>query len=84
MYLTPCLETICIAFYNAVHLQLTFLSDCFKYLMHKCTAWWWRGYGRIPNAGKLAIIRSKFFNIWANYTPTFTFEWGSGYFAINS
>jgi len=29
----PCLETICIAFCNVVHLHLTFLSDRFKYLM---------------------------------------------------
>jgi len=34
---------------------------------HKRTAWECRGCGRMPNAGKLAII-------WANYTATFTFN----------
>jgi len=39
--------------------------------------------GRIPNAGKLAIIRAKIFNIWANYVATFTSKWDSIYVALN-
>jgi len=39
---------------------------------HNCTAWECKGCSRIPNAGKLAIIRAKTLNFWANYTATFT------------
>jgi len=40
--------------------------------VHKRMAWGRRGCGHIPNAEKLAIIRSKNLKIWAKYTATFT------------
>ena len=46
---------------------------------HKLTAWGCRGYGRIPNTEKLAIIWAKNFKIWAKYTATFTCKWGITY-----
>jgi len=53
-------------------------------MYHKRTACGYRGCGRIPYAGKLAIIREKFFNIWANHIATFAFKLGSVYFAITT
>jgi len=50
---------------------------------HKPTAWGCRGCGRIPKAGKMAIMWAKFINIWANYTAPFTFKWVSVYFVTN-
>ena len=55
----------------------------FNVCCHKRTAWGCRGCGRIPNAGTLAISWAKIFNIWANYTATFTFTWGRFYVAFN-
>jgi len=48
-------------------------------LHHRGMAWGCRECGRIPNAGKLAVIRAKILKIWANFTATFTFHWGSVY-----
>jgi len=42
---------------------------------HKRVAWRCRGCGCIPNAERLAIIRAKFFNVWAKSTATFTQGW---------
>jgi len=36
------------------------------YPVHKRAAWRCRGWGRILNTGKLAIIRARKFSIWAN------------------
>jgi len=41
---------------------------------HKRMAWGCRGCRRIPNAEKLAIIRTKIFKIWAKYKATFACE----------
>ena len=41
------------------------------------------GCGRILNPCKFPIIWANIFSIWAHYTATFTFKWGSVYFAVN-
>jgi len=66
---------------TCVGLKTEVTTSCVKMLRshtrhkHKRTAWGCRWCGRIPNPEKLAIIRTKIFNIWANYAATFTYNW---------
>jgi len=45
-----------------------------RHALQKGTAWGRRGCGHIPNDEKLANIRAKILNNWANYAASFTYK----------